>query len=345
MVLCAKSSTLDWVGRMESITAGQLRAARGLLGLSQRDLAALSKVSRATIADFEAGKRQPYPRTLADLQRSLEAAGVAFASDDDLLGVRIRRSHLPASPIAAEKAARPAASPAKPKAPDPHIAQLRRRVLDRFAKAGVTPEQVKAGRELLGWSELDLAGKVGVSETAISLFEREKRRLLMVDTSQLRAALETAGVEFIHDGESGVRLKPKEPEITLEEFSSQLEWYEQQQLRPKGISLGVKGGVKLGFALLYLDRSSASLMLEGKELGRVKWSDGAVEFEPPIPESDQARNFEDKLALWACGAYAQSLAGSEPRPAHNLRQYAPKSDNVREVQQFAGSSWLKRGAP
>lgn len=341
MVLCAKSSKLDWVGRMDSITAGQLRAARGLLGLSQRDLAVLSKVSRATIADFEAGKRQPYPRTLADLQRCLEGAGVAFTTDDDLLGVRIKRAHLPVS-HAASSPARPVA-PAKAKE-DGQIAQLRRRVLDRFAKAGVTPEQVKAGRELLGWSESDLASKVGVSETAISLFEREKRRLLMVDTSRLRAALEAAGVEFVHDGESGVRLKAKQPEITLEEFSSQLEWYEQQELRPKGISLGAKGGVKLGFALLYLDRSSASLMLEGKELGRVRWSDGAVEFEPPIDGSNHAR-FEDRLVHWASAAYAQSLAGSEPRPAHNIRQYAPRPDNLREAPQSAGSSWLKRGTP
>src|SRR5581483_10412217 len=128
--------------------------------------------------------------------------------------------------LAASSPTRPVA-PAKPKE-DGQIAQLRRRVLDRFAKTGVTPEQVKAGRELLGWSEFDLASKVGVGETSISLFEREKRRLLMVDTRQLRAALEAAGGEFVHEGEAGVRLKAKKPEITPEEFSSQLEWHEQQ---------------------------------------------------------------------------------------------------------------------
>src|SRR5579883_1540809 len=97
--------------RMEAITASQLRAARGLLGLSQRDLAALSKVSRATIADFEAGKRQPYPRTLADLQRSLESAGVAFMGDDELIGVRMRRSNLASRSAAAVQPDRRAALP------------------------------------------------------------------------------------------------------------------------------------------------------------------------------------------------------------------------------------------
>jgi transcriptional regulator with XRE-family HTH domain len=327
---------------MESITAGQLRAARGLLGLSQRDVAALSKVSRATIADFEAGKRQPYPRTLADLQRSLEAAGVLFTSTDELLGVKIKRASLPTAATAGEAASRPAVrSDAEPPQAAPS-AERRRRVIERAAHAGVTPEQIKAGRELLGWSQLDLANKVGVSETAVSLFEREKRRLLMVDPERMRAALEAAGVEFGETGEASVINTPKEPEIALEDFSSQLEWYEQNQLRPKGVNLGFKGGVRLGFALLYLDRSAASLMLEGKELGRVKWSDGTVEFEPPVPEAERARPFEDKLMLWAGAAYRRSLAGSEPKPVHNLRQYVPRSDNPREEPHDGGSGWLKR---
>lgn len=329
---------------MEPITAGQLRAARGLLGLSQRDLAGLSKVSRATIADFEAGKRQPYARTLADLQRAMEAAGVAFVSDDELIGVKIKRSNLPSYPSAVTVAERPARPDSEPR-PEKRALQLRRRSLASGANAGVTPEQIKAGRELLGWSQGELADKVGASETAIGLFEREKRRLLTVDTSRLRAALESAGVEFAKAGEPSLKPKPKEPEIPLDEFSSQLEWYEQNQLRPNGVSLGPKGGVKVGFALLYLDRSSASLMLEGKELGRVRWSDGAIDFEPPIPESELIRPFKDKLVQWAAVAYAQTLVGAEPKPAQNVRQYVPKSDNPREAPRLIGPSWLKRGAP
>lgn len=326
---------------MESvITAGQLRAARGLLDLSQRELAALSKVSRATIADFEAGKRQPYARTLVDLQRALEAAGVGFVSDDDLVGVKIRRSRLPAQTTisVAQRRTEPAE-----RAPSPRRVTLRRpRPSDQGDEANVTAEQIKTGRELLGWSQGELATKVGVSETAVGLFEREKRRLLTVDTAKLRAALETAGVEFPAAGEPNIKLKPKEPEIPFEEFSSQLEAYEQTQLRPKGISLGPKTGVKFGFALLHLDRSSASLMLEGKELGRVRWSDGVVEFEPPISETDRSRTFAEKLAEWASTAYARTTTGAEPKPAPNIRQYVPKSDDLREAQRFVTPSWLKR---
>ncbi|NBB82689.1 MAG: helix-turn-helix domain-containing protein [Alphaproteobacteria bacterium] len=61
-----------------SITPDQCRGARAMLGWSRDDLATASRVSRATLADFEAGKRVPYGRTLADIRRALEAAGITF---------------------------------------------------------------------------------------------------------------------------------------------------------------------------------------------------------------------------------------------------------------------------
>ncbi|NTH50920.1 helix-turn-helix transcriptional regulator [Agrobacterium rhizogenes] len=66
-----------------TITAGQLRAARGLLGWSQQDLSEKASVGRATIADFEAGKRTPYGRTLAEIQSALEIAGVIFVASGE----------------------------------------------------------------------------------------------------------------------------------------------------------------------------------------------------------------------------------------------------------------------
>ncbi|WP_366932472.1 helix-turn-helix transcriptional regulator [Mesorhizobium sp.] len=75
-----------------TITAGQLRAARGLIGWSQQDLAEKAEVGRATIADFEAGKRAPYATTLVRLQDSLTAAGVEFIPENGGgAGVRLRK--------------------------------------------------------------------------------------------------------------------------------------------------------------------------------------------------------------------------------------------------------------
>lgn len=60
------------------ITARQCRAARGLLGISQRDLAEAASVSLSAILDFETETRKARPATLAALRRALEDAGVVF---------------------------------------------------------------------------------------------------------------------------------------------------------------------------------------------------------------------------------------------------------------------------
>jgi transcriptional regulator with XRE-family HTH domain len=61
-----------------SLLAAQIRAARALLGWSQGYLAEAVGVSRPTIADLEAGKREPHPATLSVLMNELAAAGIVF---------------------------------------------------------------------------------------------------------------------------------------------------------------------------------------------------------------------------------------------------------------------------
>lgn len=74
-----------------TITAEQCRAGRALLGWSQDRLATDSKVAKATIANFESGKRAPYERTIADLRTALESAGVVFIDQNgNGPGVRLR---------------------------------------------------------------------------------------------------------------------------------------------------------------------------------------------------------------------------------------------------------------
>jgi transcriptional regulator with XRE-family HTH domain len=60
------------------INEKQCRSARAWLGLSQEQLAEVSRVSARTIAHFEAGNRLPHDRTLLDLQRALEEMGIEF---------------------------------------------------------------------------------------------------------------------------------------------------------------------------------------------------------------------------------------------------------------------------
>ncbi|MFD1986804.1 multiprotein-bridging factor 1 family protein [Mesorhizobium newzealandense] len=74
------------------MTPSQCRAARALIAWSQDHLATSSKVAKATIANFEAGKRAPYDRTLLDLRQALEAAGVEFIPENGGgAGVRLRK--------------------------------------------------------------------------------------------------------------------------------------------------------------------------------------------------------------------------------------------------------------
>jgi transcriptional regulator with XRE-family HTH domain len=63
-----------------------------MLGLKREDLATIAKVAHATLADFEAGKRRPYPRTLEAIRAALEAAGIEFiAENGGGPGVRLRK--------------------------------------------------------------------------------------------------------------------------------------------------------------------------------------------------------------------------------------------------------------
>lgn len=73
------------------------RAARGLLDLSQEQLARRAGVSRLTVADFERGVRRPIPATLTALRRTLEAAGIEFPPGGVALRARLGEARLSAA--------------------------------------------------------------------------------------------------------------------------------------------------------------------------------------------------------------------------------------------------------
>ena len=84
------------------ITAAQMRAARALLGIDQRQLAALSDVSLPTIQRMEAseGTVRGVIGTLTKVIEALEAAGVVLIGDnapspDGGRGVRLKAPRLP----------------------------------------------------------------------------------------------------------------------------------------------------------------------------------------------------------------------------------------------------------
>jgi transcriptional regulator with XRE-family HTH domain len=64
------------------LTPALCKAARALVGLTQRDLAARAKVGDQTLADFERGARQTLNANLEKLRSALEAAGIEFIAEN-----------------------------------------------------------------------------------------------------------------------------------------------------------------------------------------------------------------------------------------------------------------------
>jgi transcriptional regulator with XRE-family HTH domain len=81
------------------------------------------------------------------------------------------------------------------------------------AKMKISGRQVRAGRELLGWTLLDLAYRARVSEPTISAFEEARRAIRPENVRSMRRALEAASIVFDADGRirltSGEELRSK----------------------------------------------------------------------------------------------------------------------------------------
>ena len=74
------------------ITPSQCRAARGLLGWSQQDLATQAGVGIVTVHQLEAGTTQPRRATLEVIRRAFENAGVDFIEENGGgPGLRLRK--------------------------------------------------------------------------------------------------------------------------------------------------------------------------------------------------------------------------------------------------------------
>jgi transcriptional regulator with XRE-family HTH domain len=73
----------------------------------------------------------------------------------------------------------------------------------------ITPDQAKAARRLLAWTQDQLAAEARVGQATVSDFERGRKRPPVLVLSTMQRALEAAGVEFIaeNDGGAGVRLR------------------------------------------------------------------------------------------------------------------------------------------
>jgi transcriptional regulator with XRE-family HTH domain len=75
----------------------------------------------------------------------------------------------------------------------------------------ITGEQIKAARELLGWTRFQLGQRANLHAAILELAEGAKGALPITPYHRalLRNALEAAGVEFTDGDEPGVKLRKK----------------------------------------------------------------------------------------------------------------------------------------
>ena len=70
----------------------------------------------------------------------------------------------------------------------------------------MNPDQSRAARGLLDWSQAELAAQSNLSESTVRDFEKGRRVPSINNLAAIRRALEAAGVEFIDGNQPGVKL-------------------------------------------------------------------------------------------------------------------------------------------
>lgn len=80
-----------------TITARQIRAARAMLEIKQRDLAQAAGISLATLNNIERGVADPRSSTLAAIERALNTVGIDVSDDGSTEEVRLHRLSRPSS--------------------------------------------------------------------------------------------------------------------------------------------------------------------------------------------------------------------------------------------------------
>ncbi len=78
----------------------------------------------------------------------------------------------------------------------------------------ITGEQIRAARKLLGWRHAELAKQARISAHSVERAESSVGESFVPgqDMQAMRAALESAGVEFTNGDEPGVKLKRPGPQ-------------------------------------------------------------------------------------------------------------------------------------
>jgi transcriptional regulator with XRE-family HTH domain len=73
----------------------------------------------------------------------------------------------------------------------------------------MSPDQCRAARGWLGWTQQELADRAKVGLSTLRDFEARRRKPIPNNLAAIRSALEAAGIEFTNGDVPGVRLRKK----------------------------------------------------------------------------------------------------------------------------------------
>lgn len=169
-----------------SISSSQCRAARGLLNLSQSQVARAAHIAPPTLSQFERADKAPSYNNLQAIIAVLETHGIVFIpANGGGPGVKLKASQ----------------DATGSKAPGPDAALL-------------DASLCRAARDLLDLSQQELADKAGMGRSTVAEFEREGRSTSARKLRAMRDALEAAGAVFLAPDSGsgpGVRLRDRPP--------------------------------------------------------------------------------------------------------------------------------------
>jgi len=198
------------------ITAEQLRAARGLLGWSQTELALQAGLSLPTVRRVEtASGSHVSDEAREKLRRAFDAAGIKFLDENGGgAGVRFRKpghmrlkgTEAPSSKSSGRTSgARGTAQSMLPQG----SSMSRPNGLLELYKPTLSSELLRGARGLLRWTQQGLSAASLVSLATIKRLEAGQGVLAANATTvaALRRALEAAGIEFTGGSSPGVKLR------------------------------------------------------------------------------------------------------------------------------------------
>lgn len=160
--------------------------------------------------------------------------------------------------------------------------------------------QCRAARALLDWSQQELASAAGVGVVTVRQFEAGAGVPRNATMEILMNTLEAAGVEFLTGNGAGPGVRLREGGSSLEQFLAFLKLYERNRLR--GPARHANPLPQFGYVFVYHNREGADLMYRGQCLGHVRWREGGIEFDPPLPIGAEMSLSDQTFDAWVSRA-------------------------------------------